>query len=96
MTSWPVTARRLTRCAPLVFLAHDLEEALQTDRMSELAHEVGPRLPAPIRMRVRQLHYRRDALVAFAAQIPRHRHVAGEHALRPVASLATRRMRRPS
>lgn len=57
----------IERVVPLVFLVHDLEEALQTERINALVEEAGRRLPAPIAAHVRKLHYSRAAMGGFAA-----------------------------
>lgn len=63
----PGWARPLAKLAPLVFLAHDLEEALQTERMNRLADDAGRRLPGPLGPRVRKIGYRRGVMIAADA-----------------------------
>ena len=60
--------------APILFLAHDLEEAFQARRMNVLVAELGPRLPAPLARRLLHVRYSTKAVAAvgagaFAAQV---------------------------
>jgi hypothetical protein len=57
----------LATLAPVVFLAHDVEEALQTERMSRLADDAGRRLPGPLGPRGRKIGYRRGVMIAADA-----------------------------
>ncbi len=57
----------LETVVPLIFLAHDLEEALQTERMAAVAEEARRRLPAPLEARVPDLRHTRAGMLAFAA-----------------------------
>lgn len=67
LSSPPARARRLAALAPFVFLAHDLEEALQADRVNRLAEDAGRRLPGLLGARVRRMSYRRGPMVAADA-----------------------------
>ena len=58
-----------TLLAPLVFLAHDLEETWQVERMNAIAHDTRRRLPEPIAKRIGRLHYTRRSMGGIAAAL---------------------------
>ena len=55
--------------APIVFLAHDLEETWRVATMNERAREVRRRLPGPIARRVERLRYTHRAMATAAATL---------------------------
>ncbi len=58
-----------TLLAPLVFLAHDLEEAWQVERINAIAQNTRRRLPGPIARRVGRLRYTRRSMGGIAAAL---------------------------
>jgi hypothetical protein len=82
---------RILGVASILFLAHDLEEAFQTRRMTALMAEFGPRLPAPLSTHLVRVRYSTKVVAAigaggFAAQVAltsaRRRHPVARRVLR--------------
>jgi hypothetical protein len=58
-----------TLLAPFVFLVHDLEEALQVERMNAIAQDTRRRLPGPIARQAGRLRYTRRSMGGIAAAL---------------------------